>query len=243
MDLAFKKAISTPTFLFAAARKKDLGLDCHHSPMNVTATILQFMKGLLATLPVELLCESFGYCNVHDLVCLGQSSCTHGALVGNYIINCMKLTISCFFPDVEGFRKMLRSCDAIVSSSSALHILLPPKSTTWIPVDLDIYVASSQFHYLKLLLVGHGYHLLHEGNTNDNPNSFSFIHTVATFGNGTQQIDVIISNTANIGPIFQFHSTTVMNFFSADHIFCAYPDLTLRLLARINPGPLYFGRF
>ncbi|KAI6152637.1 hypothetical protein BKA82DRAFT_4013058 [Pisolithus tinctorius] len=41
----------------------------------------------------------------------------------------------------------------------------------------------------------------------------------------------------------RFARTAVMNFFSADSIFCGYPNLTFHLLALINPKPVYFRLF
>ncbi|KAI6036919.1 hypothetical protein BKA83DRAFT_112210, partial [Pisolithus microcarpus] len=57
---------------------------------------------------------------------------------------------------------------------------------------------------------------------------------------GQSKIDVVISRTSTaLSPIFQFHSTAVMNFVSADTIFCSYPELMLRRLSMVNAGPLY----
>ena len=197
-----------------------------------------------ACLPAELVSEIFSYCDVHDLVQLGRTSRKYGTLIREYLSHRIHQTFLPFFTDVCEFRETLRSCDALVSGSAALHILLPPKSTTWVPTDLDIYVPHPHFHYLSVLLQQeHGYHLIQEGNANVNPYTFSLIRSVATFSKGNQHIDVIVSKTAAIGPILQFHSTAVMNFIDADNIFCAYPALTFQNLARINPGPLYFDRF
>ncbi|KIN98976.1 hypothetical protein M404DRAFT_92790, partial [Pisolithus tinctorius Marx 270] len=45
--------------------------------------------------------------------------------------------------------------------------------------------------------------------------------------NGHKLIDIIVSKTTSaLSPIFQFHSTAIMNFFSANSLFCAYPSLT-----------------
>ncbi|KIO08143.1 hypothetical protein M404DRAFT_108858, partial [Pisolithus tinctorius Marx 270] len=53
--------------------------------------------------------------------------------------------------------------------------------------------------------------------------------------NGEKLIDVIISKTTSaLSPIFQFHSTAVMNFFTANSLFCTYPLLTLHHCAMIN---------
>ncbi|KIM67527.1 hypothetical protein SCLCIDRAFT_1210179 [Scleroderma citrinum Foug A] len=106
---------------------------------------------------------------------------------------------------------------------------VPPRCTySWlpnqqhgVPADLDIYVGFDRFHYL-------------------NPESFSLIRSVTTFGKASGQINVIVSKTSSIAPILQFHSTAVIR---KDHIFCGYPALTFRHLARVNAGPLYFNRF
>ena len=69
------------------------------------------------------------------------------------------------------------------------------------------------FHYLLVLLQQkHSYHLIQEANANLNAYTFSLICSGATFSNRNQHIDVIVSKTAAIGPILQFHSTSVMNF-------------------------------
>ncbi|KAI6145046.1 hypothetical protein BKA82DRAFT_3928687, partial [Pisolithus tinctorius] len=76
------------------------------------------------------------------------------------------------------------------------------------------------------------------------PYGSSSIRSVVSFANNHQSIDVIVSSTvATMSPIFKFHSTTMMNFISADHIFCAYPALTLHLMSLVNAGPIYFKPF
>ena len=243
MEMPMEHAINSATLPLAAGRKKDITLTTKWPPRKLTKHFEELKNSILARFPPELLHEVFGYCNVQDLVHLGCTSRNHGALVAGYLRLRMDLIIGPFVPNVEAFWQILRSCDAVVSGSLALYTLLPLKTTSWAPHDLDIYVAFDHFHYLKLQLTGQGYHLLHEGNANLNPDSFSLICNVVTFGNGSRQIDVIVSRTKSIGPIFQFHSTMVINFFRANHIFCAYPALTLRHLARINGGPLYLNRF
>ncbi|KIO00335.1 hypothetical protein M404DRAFT_54193, partial [Pisolithus tinctorius Marx 270] len=55
------------------------------------------------------------------------------------------------------------------------------------------------------------------------------------FANRWHTIDVIMSSTvAAMSPIFEFHSTAVMNFIVANHVFCAYPTLTLHKMSMVN---------
>lgn len=195
-------------------------------------------------LPYELVHEILDYCGIGDLIRLGCTSRSHATLARDYLQLRMHHNICRFCTDVYAFQKMLRSCHSVVSGSAALHILLPAKTMTWVPADLDIYVAFGNFHRLMTMLQDQNYHLIHQGSTNLNSYSFSCIRTVATFTNSLQQIHVVVSKmAASISPILQFHSTAVMNFFGVDDIFSAYPALTLQMLSKINPARLYFGRF
>ncbi|KIO08013.1 hypothetical protein M404DRAFT_38544, partial [Pisolithus tinctorius Marx 270] len=109
----------------------------------------------------------------------------------------------------------------------------------WSSSDLDIYVPYNSQPQLYNLLRKHQYNIVREGRTNHNDYSPSTIFTVTTFGNGQRHIDVVVSKTSSaLSPIFQFHSTAVMNFFTADSLFCAYPSLTLHHRALINTASL-----
>ncbi|KIK21720.1 hypothetical protein PISMIDRAFT_103556 [Pisolithus microcarpus 441] len=60
------------------------------------------------------------------------------------------------------------------------------------------------------------------------PYPHSHILTIFTLYRKTSKIDVIVSNsTTAISPIFQYHSTVLMNFITTHSVFCAYPQLTL----------------
>ncbi|KAF8432548.1 hypothetical protein L210DRAFT_3321763, partial [Boletus edulis BED1] len=53
------------------------------------------------------------------------------------------------------------------------------------------------------------------------------IRTVQSFYRGGHKVDLIKSKIDSaLSPIFKFHSTTLMNYISADSIFSAYPSLT-----------------
>ncbi|KAI5996541.1 hypothetical protein F5J12DRAFT_725564 [Pisolithus orientalis] len=126
---------------------------------------------------------------------------------------------------------MLCSCDTVISSSSALHLLLPTSYTTWNPTDLDIYVLLHTFHYLTWLLNNHGYSSMSKGAVNHSTYSYWKIASVYTFSDGVHMMDIVICKTsAAFSPLFQFHSTALMNFVSHDQIFCTYPSLTLHHL-------------
>ncbi|KAI5997165.1 hypothetical protein EDD15DRAFT_2123353, partial [Pisolithus albus] len=137
---------------------------------------------------------------------------------------------------------ILHTCDAVVSGSTALHILLPECETAWTPTDLDIYVPQRTCTMMLRRLMLEGYTVVKEKVETRRGYRYSAVSRVIVVGNGCSTIDIVVSRTAtSITPIFQFHSTAAMNFFSADTIFCSYPNLTLRHLSMANAGPLYLG--
>ncbi|KAI6002357.1 hypothetical protein F5J12DRAFT_723006 [Pisolithus orientalis] len=125
----------------------------------------------------------------------------------------------------------------------ALHLLLPASytySTLWLPTDLDIYVPFQSENLIAHLLVGLGYHLHEPASVDVAGYAGTSIYSVHAFSKGHYKIDVIISvNAASITPVFQFHTTAVMNFVSADCIFCTYPALTMWVCSHVNPMLLY----
>ncbi|KIN99284.1 hypothetical protein M404DRAFT_1004775, partial [Pisolithus tinctorius Marx 270] len=135
-----------------------------------------------------------------------------------------------------------QSCDVVVSGSCVLHLLLPVNNTAWYPSDLNIYVSCHFMTCITVLLEHEGYRIVCQHFTNANPYISSLIHSVISFSNMHRSIDVVVSNTAAaISPIFEFHSTTVMNFFTSNTIFCAYLTLTLHFMSMVNAEPIYFG--
>ncbi|KAI5999554.1 hypothetical protein EDD15DRAFT_2146855, partial [Pisolithus albus] len=129
---------------------------------------------------------------------------------------------------------------AIISGSCALRLLLPQKDVFWKPDDLDIYVCEREAPQLLNTLLAKGYRLISQTAKNGAQYPPSHVHSIRTLRRHTTQIDVIVSNsTTAISPIFEFHSTILMNFVTAHSVFCAYPHLTLRELSIINPFVAY----
>ncbi|KIN98795.1 hypothetical protein M404DRAFT_156900 [Pisolithus tinctorius Marx 270] len=87
-----------------------------------------------------------------------------------------------------------------------------------------------------------GYYIIHQSHIDASAYSAAAVCNILTFSNGSCYIDVVVSKTmTTISPLFQFHSTAVMNFISADSIFCTYPGLTLHRHVLINAYPIYSG--
>ncbi|KAI6153940.1 hypothetical protein BKA82DRAFT_23163 [Pisolithus tinctorius] len=196
------------------------------------------------SLPVEVKRHILGYCNIADITRLAQTSTALNSIACDYIQHRLHLLTMPFFDNVGTLMGLLRSCDAVVSGSCVLHLMLPANETPWVSTDLDIYVSSCQLTYLSVLLEREGYVVMHQCSVEAGPYGSSSICSVVSFSNMHRSIDVIVSSTvAAVSPIFEFHSTAVMNFITADNIFCAYPMLTLELMSMVNAGPLYFEAF
>ncbi|KAI6157013.1 hypothetical protein BKA82DRAFT_4380443 [Pisolithus tinctorius] len=196
-------------------------------------------------LPLEIKQHILGYCNIQDIAILAQASAVLNGLARDFVQHRLRLLTKPFFENTETLLGILRTCDAVMSGSCALHVLLPANETCWIPSDLDIYVSCRHMACLSVAhLVDTGYVVVCQRTVDAGPYGLSSIHLVVSFANDRQSIDVIVSSTvAAVSPIFEFHSTTMMNFISADHIFCAYPALTLHLMSLVNAGPIYFEPF
>ncbi|KAI6009168.1 hypothetical protein BKA83DRAFT_4070863 [Pisolithus microcarpus] len=137
---------------------------------------------------------------------------------------------------------ILHTCDAVISGSTALHTLLPKLDTPWTPADLDIYVPQSTSTQLLNRIMAEGYSIVTDEQQLQMRYTHSHMHRVVVLSNGERNIDIVVSVTSvALSPIFHFHSTAVMNFVSADTIYCSYPRLTFRHLSLVNASVLYYG--
>ncbi|KAI5981975.1 hypothetical protein EDD15DRAFT_2134073, partial [Pisolithus albus] len=182
------------------------------------------------------------YCDAGDLHRLRGTSVENAQLVQSYLQHRVRKVGARYFANGKVLQDLLHTCDAVVSGSTVLHILLPESGTAWTPVDLDIYVPQRTCMMMLRRLKVEGYSVVKEKVETTMGYPYLAVSRVIIVGNGQTTINVVVSRSAtSISPIFQFHTTAVMNFFSADSIFCSYPNLTLRHLTMVNAGPLYFG--
>ncbi|KAG1792674.1 uncharacterized protein HD556DRAFT_1444348 [Suillus plorans] len=178
---------------------------------------------ILTTLCQELQENICDFLNLAELSVFASVSSLCYMGVEEYI-NGRKLVIFArFVSDTEHFITLLRRTDAVVSGSCALNIVQAKEGATEIN-DLDIYTTLQKFEDLELPSPPPG------------PYNTSGIAKLFRFQKGKQNVDIIVTNLASaVAPVFQFHSTIVMNFISADVIFCAYPAWTLDMLGLIHP--------
>ena len=191
---------------------------------------------------MEILESLLDFCDLPTIVTFSHAS-QRFAEIGRWYLRLRLHSLSSrFFVSGEELSFILGACDSVVSGSTALHIMLPKASTSWSPSDLDVYIPLRRKFQLTRLLEKNGYHIENEGNNIHSTYSSSDIFSVMTFANKHNKIDVVISTSlCAVSPIFDFHSTVIMNFISADSIFSAYPSLTFQGLTMINGTQLYNG--
>ena len=183
----------------------------------------------------------FDVCDLETIVAVSCTSKYAAGKAWRYMCGRMRFLSKEYFHGGEYLSFILAACDAVISGSTALHILLPKSTTLWSPTDLDIYVPMHCQLQLGHLLKNKGYRLQKQVSTNK---PASKIFTVMTFSKPGKKIDVIVCTTdCAVPPIFQEHCTAAMNFITASSIFCAYPSLTFRGLAMKNSPQLYFSCF
>ncbi|KIK12663.1 hypothetical protein PISMIDRAFT_120481 [Pisolithus microcarpus 441] len=182
------------------------------------------------------------YCDVAILQQFGATSRRYSQLVRGYLQSRVVSVGAQYFTEGKILIDILRTCDAVISGSTALHVMLPEHGTAWSPQDLDIYVTQACTERLLRKVLFEGYTIVKDANLNEMGYTYPKVSHLFVFTKGHRRIDVIVSSTSTaISPILQFHSTAVMNFISADTIFCCYPSLTLRQLSMMNAAFLYFG--
>ena len=213
--------------------------------LPIATTMVRFPFGKQFFMPTkELIYELLDHLNVRELVPIVALNSFHTDLVRKYIAQRFAIMAGRFFTNTAAFSKMLTDLHAVVSGSAALHLMLAPKATNWIPRDLDIYVSYRHEISIYARMLNFGYFVVQEQDADETLYIDSFIKQVTTFFNGVRKVQVMFTKTSTaFVPIFEFHSTAVMNFVSPSHLFSAYPDLTLNRLSMINPGAVYFGYF
>lgn len=131
---------------------------------------------------------------------------------------------------------VMETADAVVSGSAALAMIIP---NTFVPADLDIYVPYSNEGLVSDHLTSVLGYQEEERTSRPHPDMVSYpgriIAHVSLFRNGLVSVHVvsIVGNNAVL-PLFQFHSTIVMNFISSHGLYSAYPRLTLARQGLIN---------
>lgn len=130
-------------------------------------------KQVLAPEPRPLMLASERFINCGDLVLIMMSYCDAGDL--KHRLCCVA---SQYFQNAQKLLDILRTCDAVVSGSTALRLLLPEIGTPWTPKDLDIYVPLATSRLLLDRLQYEGYTIHSQIQTDVVNYTYSHVHGV-----------------------------------------------------------------
>lgn len=181
--------------------------------------------------------------NIWDFLNLAELSLFAGVnsfccmRVEEYVDRRRHVIFARFVSDTGHFINLLRRGDAVVSGSCALNIVQAKEGATEIN-DLDVYTTLQKFEELvSFFTETEHYNLIRNFHRPPpGPYNTSGIAKLFRLQKAKQNVDIIVTNLSSaIAPIFQFHSTIVMNFISADVVFCGYPVWTLNMLGLIHP--------
>ncbi|KAG1797591.1 hypothetical protein EV424DRAFT_1546566 [Suillus variegatus] len=175
--------------------------------------------------------------NITDLSLFASASPIFHVNVDEYLYRRRLITFARYMNDVKRFIGLLQSSSSVVSGSSALNIIQARQGAVEIN-DLDVYTTLPNFeelvHFFKH---SEGYKIM--GNFHRPPPgryNNTGIAKLLRLQKDERKVDIIVTNLASaVAPIFQFHNTAIMNFISAEAIFCAYPVWTLNMAGLIHP--------
>ncbi|KAH7931400.1 hypothetical protein BV22DRAFT_998736 [Leucogyrophana mollusca] len=192
------------------------------------------MSNILLRLPVESVHAILALLPFDALQKLASLSKIHRGCVVAYLNHRKSTLLAQFFNYPTAFIELLRLTSSVVSGSVALQMLLPAVSVRWSSSNIDIYVPRSQVIIVMAYLAQQNYQTVCVGG--DRPvRSQSSVHTVVAMINGSKTIEIVVSITeCAVRPVFQIHSTIVMNYITHNGFFSAYPKLTGQYRALFN---------
>ncbi|KAG6913580.1 hypothetical protein DXG01_005815, partial [Tephrocybe rancida] len=206
-------------------------------------------------LPSELVYDIVAQCNLRDQGSCRQVSRELHAVVQHILHSALGNVFRQGNLSFDHMRAVLRSTGALSSGSAALLMLNPPNFS---PGDLDLYVGPASATELLTFLKEHypiqdvtppspravaaasealsiiPPYLINVMPADSDYVDLTGIQAVRILCNGAKKINVMIGKWTALSPIFYFHSTVVMNYISADEVYCAYPDLTMSMRNIIN---------
>jgi hypothetical protein len=140
-----------------------------------------------------------------------------------------------FVNDADAFISLMDCTGTVLSGSCALS-LIQAEQGALMTRDMDVYTTLK----FEKEVVDHfkdkeGYECMKEIERKTEYNS-SAIFRIHKLQRGEKQADIIVTHwKCALAPIFQFHSTAVMNYVTARSIACLYPRWTTKNKSFINP--------
>ncbi|KAG2135278.1 hypothetical protein DEU56DRAFT_913393 [Suillus clintonianus] len=164
------------------------------------------------------------------------NSVLHSA-VEKYIQRRRLIIFALFINNPQEFIGILQITDSVISGSAALNIVQARQGAVEIN-DLDVYTTLANFGDLIRFFTDKEHYKIVGDFHRPPPGPYNNtgIAKVFRLKKKERKIDIIVTHlTAAASLIFQFHNTIVMNFISAEAVFCAYPGWTLNMLGLVHP--------
>ncbi|KAG1734241.1 uncharacterized protein EDB91DRAFT_1084144 [Suillus paluster] len=172
-----------------------------------------------------------------ELSSLATMTSTLHTNIDEYIQRCRRIIFARFISNIQEFVGLLQGTGAVVSGSCALNLVQARQGAVAIN-DLDIYTTLQNFKdFVQFFTETEHYTVIRNINhPPPGPYNSSGMAKLFRLQNNGRNVDIIVTNLSSaISPIFQFHSTIVMNFISAEAVFCAYPGWTLDMAGLVHP--------
>lgn len=191
---------------------------------------------------VILICKDiFNKLPTASLITLTSTWYENHAAVLMYIQHQIAHLLTHFISSLHEFLLTLGIAHSIISGSTMLKMLFGYENSYWLSSNLDLYTpvgCMSPFH--EYLLADR---YMNGGMVTRSLYAGSVTHSITTFWCRELKVNVVESRKETVlMPIFEFHSTMLMNFISANAIFSAYPLLTAAGHTVINPAVFYQGQ-
>ncbi|KAG1859901.1 hypothetical protein C8R48DRAFT_774615 [Suillus tomentosus] len=157
--------------------------------------------------------------------------------VDEYIQRRKRIIFARFMSHIDAFVGLLQGTGAVVSGSCALNLVQAREGAVAIN-DLDVYTTIQNFDEFVRFFTETEHYTMKRNFHRPPPGPYNTTGIAKLFRleNNGRNVDIIVTNLSSaISPIFQFHSTVVMNFISAEAVFCAYPGWTLDGTGLIHP--------
>ncbi|KAG6901521.1 hypothetical protein C0995_010895 [Termitomyces sp. Mi166 len=198
---------------------------------NTTIAMIS-QEPAISRLPLDVIEKIFFQLNLLELRVMAATSTTFRDTAYRHMSTTIETAFTRVGFEASHILPLLDRTGSVVSGSFPLMLLNP---WTFIANDLDIYVPKGRaqtiindlcVHY-NLALISKSPTPDHERLTPDDYEGLPSVAKIFRCGRGRMSTNIIESTTSSpLSPIFQFHSTAVMNFLSGSEIYCAYPDLT-----------------
>lgn len=157
--------------------------------------------------------------------------------VDEYIQRRRLIIFARYMKNIQHFIRLLKTTGAVVSGSSALNMVQAKRGAVEIN-DLDVYITLPFFQELvSFFKETEGYKMVRRFHRpHPGPYNNTDIAKLFRLHKNGQRVDIMVTSLPSaVAPIFQSHSTVIMNFISAQAVFCAYPGWTLNMAGLIHP--------